>query len=269
MIRASTLHVESPSKSPLDPLRAFSNTNSTSSLDSQILSDIFSERFNTPSSVNSYTRTRNKPLPAINPEPQAQPKPHEPSPQAIRAAQGVYQEQRLTEQQKARDTQKTPKTRRNPLSLIIESEISEFPQPPTKHEKTESSIPNGITDPTPQPPKEQRELTVSPDLLQPTLDPHSITAQLNCFPLVAEPEEINDEDTPDTPDRMPTIEVSKARSISVKRKERQILVPIGARIDHLSSNEQFVERRALTPTITDVRHGHKHAVSQELQIESL
>lgn len=217
--------------------------------------------------MKNCTRIHDKPLPAIKTEPKVQSKPHKLSPQAIRAAQDNYREQRHTDQQKARDSQKI-RTRPDHLDLT-HSEISEFPQPPTKHEKTNLSMTSGVSDPTPQPQKEQRELTVSPEPTQSILDPSSISAQPNFFPLVAEPEEINDEDAPATPDRMPSIEVSTARSISVKRSKRQMLVPIGARSDHLGANERFGEGRALTPTITDVRHGHKHAVSQELQIESL
>lgn len=48
-----------------------------------------------------------------------------------------------------------------------------------------------------------------------------------------------------------------------------MLVPIGARVDNLHANERFIERRPMTPQIMDVSYGHKHAVSQELQIESL
>jgi hypothetical protein len=72
-------------------------------------------------------------------------------------------------------------------------------------------------------------------------------------------------------EQMPTIEVSTARSISVKRGKgaRQMLVPIGSRVDHFNTNERFVDRKTLTPRITDVHGGHKHAKSQELQIESV
>lgn len=97
------------------------------------------------------------------------------------------------------------------------------------------------------------------------------------MPFVSEPEEIEFEigfapepkDTVEPVRKIPTIEVSIARSVSVSRGKRQMLVPITARVDHLHSNERLIERRAMTPRITDVAYGHKHAVSQELHIESL
>jgi hypothetical protein len=97
------------------------------------------------------------------------------------------------------------------------------------------------------------------------------------MPFVSEPEELEikiglapDPKDPGEPlTKIPTIEVSIARSISVSRGNRQMLVPIGARVDNLHANERFIERRPMTPQIMDVSYGHKHAVSQELQIESL
>ena len=85
---------------------------------------------------------------------------------------------------------------------------------------------------------------------------------------MAEPEEV---DPKEAQDLIPIIEVSTARSISVKRGKgaRQMLVPIGSRVDNLNSTERFVDRKTLTPCITDVHYGHKHAKSQELQIESV
>jgi len=65
------------------------------------------------------------------------------------------------------------------------------------------------------------------------------------------------------------IQFSTARSVSVSKGKRQMLVPIGSRVDHFDSNERFVDRKALTPTITEVGYGHRPAKSQQLQIESL
>jgi hypothetical protein len=97
------------------------------------------------------------------------------------------------------------------------------------------------------------------------------------MPFVSEPEEIDIEigmaletkEPTESLRKIPTIEVSIARSISVSRGKRQMIVPVGARVDYLHSNERLIERRPMTPRITDVSFGHKHAVSQELQIESL
>ncbi|KAJ5616495.1 hypothetical protein N7537_001609 [Penicillium hordei] len=79
------------------------------------------------------------------------------------------------------------------------------------------------------------------------------------------------EEEPEPEPRRPTprIEVSTARSVSVSRAKRQVLVPIGMRIDHLDPEERVVHRRPMTPQITDAHRGHRPGVSQELQIECL
>ncbi|KAJ5594720.1 uncharacterized protein N7459_000928 [Penicillium hispanicum] len=73
-------------------------------------------------------------------------------------------------------------------------------------------------------------------------------------------------DEPPAP--IPRIELSTAKSVSVSKDKRQMLVPIGARVDHFHPNERLVDRKGLTPQITDV-HRHKHGMSQELQIETM
>ncbi|KAJ5508061.1 hypothetical protein N7527_010204 [Penicillium freii] len=79
------------------------------------------------------------------------------------------------------------------------------------------------------------------------------------------------EEEPEPEPRRPTprIEVSTARSVSVSRAKRQVLVPIGMRIDHLDPEERVVQRRPMTPQIIDAHRGHRPGVSQELQIECL
>ena len=71
------------------------------------------------------------------------------------------------------------------------------------------------------------------------------------------------------PRAIPRVEVSTARSISVSRGKRQMLVPIGARVEQIDPEERFGQRRALTPQITDAHRGHRPGVSQELRIECL
>lgn len=68
---------------------------------------------------------------------------------------------------------------------------------------------------------------------------------------------------------IPKVEISMARTVSVSRAKRQVLVPIGMRIDHLDPEERVVQRRPLTPQITDAHRGHRPGVSQELRIECL
>lgn len=269
LVRANTLPVESPSKAALEPPRLVSN-NSTTSFESGVLPNLFSDRSHTPRSSKSSILNQDKPLPAIKSESQTQPKPQRLSPQAIRAAQSSHQDQRIAENLNAVKSQQTVKSRRNRPNLTIKTGASEPAPPlPAKDEKTKLSEPAPVNEPTEQLPETKCESTESPEKAAPTApDPTPQPAQPEPIrvPLVTEPEEITAEE-PSEP--LPTIEVSTARSISVKKGKRQILVPIGARIDHLSPNERFVDRKALTPRIMDVRPGHKHAVSQELQIESL
>lgn len=85
-----------------------------------------------------------------------------------------------------------------------------------------------------------------------------------------EPEEQEPEAEPETEVRaIPRVEVSVARSVSVARGKRQMIVPIGGRADQLDDEERIVQRRALTPQITDAHRGHRPGVSQELRIECL
>ncbi|KAJ5771087.1 uncharacterized protein N7511_003138 [Penicillium nucicola] len=83
---------------------------------------------------------------------------------------------------------------------------------------------------------------------------------------------INEHEEPELqqepPRAIPRVEVSTARSISVSRGKRQMIVPIGAKAEHFDPDERFVQRRALTPQIMDAHRGHRPGVSQELRIES-
>ncbi|KAJ5301604.1 hypothetical protein PENANT_c002G10486 [Penicillium antarcticum] len=85
--------------------------------------------------------------------------------------------------------------------------------------------------------------------------------------------EINEYEEPESeqepPRAIPRVEVSTARSISVSRGKRQMIVPISAKAEHFDPDERFVQRRALTPQIMDAHRGHRPGVSQELRIESL
>lgn len=84
--------------------------------------------------------------------------------------------------------------------------------------------------------------------------------------------ETNEHEEPESeqepPRAIPRVEVSIARSISVSRGKRQILVPIGAKVEHFDPDERLVQRRVLTPQIMDAHRGHRPGVSQELRIES-
>ncbi|KAJ5885461.1 hypothetical protein N7495_009971 [Penicillium taxi] len=63
-------------------------------------------------------------------------------------------------------------------------------------------------------------------------------------------------------------QMAVARSLSV-RGARKVLIPVGAKVDHITGDERFVERRAHTPQITDGRYRRQLAMSQELLIESI
>ncbi|KAJ5943788.1 hypothetical protein N7516_003956 [Penicillium verrucosum] len=82
-------------------------------------------------------------------------------------------------------------------------------------------------------------------------------------------ETAEEESEPEPRHPTPRIEVSTARSVSVSRAKRQVLVPIGMRIDHLDPEERVVHRRPMTPQIIDAQRGHRPGVSQELRIECL
>ncbi|CAG8257148.1 unnamed protein product [Penicillium salamii] len=87
--------------------------------------------------------------------------------------------------------------------------------------------------------------------------------------VLEEPEQEEPEPEPETQVVIPRVEVSVARSVSVSRAKRHVLVPVGNRVDQLDAEERIVQRRALTPQITDAHRGHRPGVSQELRIECL
>ncbi|KAJ5691834.1 hypothetical protein N7462_001257 [Penicillium macrosclerotiorum] len=152
-------------------------------------------------------------------------------------------------------------------NLKIQTQAPAPPRPPMKEKSSSgsspSTIPSGFN-----PTKNAVDRIMSPGGF--TASPISgiSPAESPRMPLVDTVGEAGTEPH-DSGIQIPTIEVSTARSISVSRGKRQILVPIGSRVDQFDSNERYVERRALTPQITGVQSRHKHAVSQELQIESV
>lgn len=68
---------------------------------------------------------------------------------------------------------------------------------------------------------------------------------------------------------LPRVEVSIARSVSVSKGKKQMIVPIGPRADRLSPDERLINRAAKTPHIMDAQYRHRHGNSQELRIESV
>ncbi|KKK25652.1 hypothetical protein ARAM_003853 [Aspergillus rambellii] len=68
-------------------------------------------------------------------------------------------------------------------------------------------------------------------------------------------------------DAIPAIEVSVARSVSVSRGKKQVIVPVRPRADRLNTNERLVVKRVNTPKVTDGQYGHRHGNSQDARIE--
>ncbi|KAJ5152632.1 uncharacterized protein N7482_009110 [Penicillium canariense] len=208
--------------------------------------------------------------------------PNQPPTQPPRIPQAARKPSREMDQR----SQQMPQTNRPPRpNLKIQTTPQAPPRPPLKDKSFSgsscstlpTSTPPTSTLPTPNMSKESLDRTPSPVARTLSSKPGVSPDQTTRLPFVSEPEEIEIEigieveskGPTEASEQIPTIEVSTARSISVSRARRQILVPVGARVDPFNSNERYVERKALTPRIMGVTHGHKHAVSQELQIESL
>ncbi|GAB1211602.1 hypothetical protein ATERTT37_000725 [Aspergillus terreus] len=68
---------------------------------------------------------------------------------------------------------------------------------------------------------------------------------------------------------LPRVEVSIARSVSVSKGKKQMIVPIRPRADRLSPDERLINRAAKTPQVMDAQYRHRHGNSQELRIESV
>ncbi|KAL2848265.1 hypothetical protein BJX68DRAFT_267708 [Aspergillus pseudodeflectus] len=72
---------------------------------------------------------------------------------------------------------------------------------------------------------------------------------------------------PPQEDPIPTIEVSIARSISVSKGKKQVLVPVRTRTGHLNTNERLVARQVRTPQVTGGKSAHRPGFSQDVRIE--
>lgn len=271
MLRSNTLPVSpKASPSPRDLPRP-PNNNSLSSFESPVIPKLFSGGSNTPVSANSYRR-EDKPLPAIKPEPPVarsrtvSPQVQVPQPRRtqsdrnIKSAHQVVQPERST----------TEPIRPIRPNLKVQTELRGPPTPAKDRmtPKSASALSAKMTT------REQVSRIMSPALVQSPLEIRSAPAkEINSSPAKALQPMVTEREI-SSPVSKPRnkatkIEVSTARSISVSKGKRQILVPIGARMEQLNPNERLVERRAMTPTIMDVQYGHRHGISQELQIESM
>ncbi|CAI7659996.1 unnamed protein product [Penicillium pancosmium] len=293
-LRSNTLPAESPSEaSPMETPRPIPNNNSVSSFESLPIANVF-QRSHTPRSSTASSRYDDKPLPAIKPEPETEPSSEETT--ASRVTQIMTQNPvaRPSKPQSrsqspaqapapAPRAQQIPRQRSSPLknerslqqenprvnrpNLTIKTASTPLPKPPAKDLPVRSSsipvpgqqIPKLITD--------QPSITMSPSPL--SSGPMSAVSPQQSSQPARIPLSNGGKMVKTVGGKTPTIEVSTARSVSVSKGRRQMLVPIGSRADHLDSNERLVERKTLTPRITEVTSGHRPAKSQQLQIESL
>ncbi|KAJ5715513.1 uncharacterized protein N7483_012694 [Penicillium malachiteum] len=283
LIRSNTLPVESPSKPSMEHPRPFHNNNSLSSFESPIIANLFSERANTPQSSSPLTRKDEKPLPAIKPEPvthsgsrtsspQVPPKPRQSQPKPEKniptpKPKPVEQKNRPTQQRENKPCQIAEQSRPSRPTLTVKTKLEALPAPPPAPPAKDKSLsqPASPAVPAKDLPKELVPRISSAAIVASPLSMTSTPLKKLASPVITE-REIKIP-RPRINKKLPKIEVSTARSISVSKGKKQVLVPISARVEQ-NPNERFVDRRAMTPTITDA-HGHRHVASQELQIESM
>ncbi|KAJ5513805.1 hypothetical protein N7463_003357 [Penicillium fimorum] len=303
LIRANTLPIESPSKMP-PQLHHGSNVGSMSSVESPVIPKLFTERSNTPCSSSSY----DKPLPAIKSEPRTtqskksgQPENKTPFLQKTRPQQSVQPHNTVVT--KPVQPWAQPRQRKDSLPRTIEKQ-PEATSPPKKtqhqpnttsnHPKTNDTVrPRLKVQTEARTPLAKDTLSSSssrssPSALNPTqskidriMSPLSAStgpksgispSESTRMPFTDPVETIDTAEKKPAPEPrrpIPKVEISIARSVSVSRAKRQVLVPIGMRVDHLTPEERVVHRRPLTPQITDAHRGHRPGVSQELRIECL
>ncbi|KAJ5833926.1 hypothetical protein N7474_002237 [Penicillium riverlandense] len=258
-VRASTLPAESPLKAPEEQPKDSANVHILTAFESPVIPRVFMERrSSTPRSSTSTPRNEDKPLPAIKPESKpARTHQHTSLKNGDAITSKIYAPKQDTPR---KDTPKkntpkkgTPKdtpqkhTPKNQSRIPVKTE--KRPSPPAKDKTLSTSI---TTE------KVGRIIVSTMPISGPDCgsSPEDSTRRM---PLA-------DEDTSPLPYISPAVEVSTAKSVSVSQGRRQLLVPIGARVDHLEPHERLVDRQTLIPS---VQSGHKHAVSQELRIESL
>ncbi|KAJ6115406.1 hypothetical protein N7486_001184 [Penicillium sp. IBT 16267x] len=271
LLRSNTLPV-SPKASPsVRDLPRPPNNNSLSSFGSPVIPKLVSGGSNTPVSANSYRR-EDKPLPPIKPEPPVarsrtvSPQVQLPQPRRTQSDRNIKSANQATPPERS-TTEPIRSVRPN---LKVQTELRGPPTPAKDRiiPKSASALSAKIT------PRKQSSRIMSPALVQSPMEIKSSPAKeiksspaKVLQPVVTEREISSPISKPRK--KASKIEVSTARSISVSKGKRQMLVPIGTRVERLIPNERFIERRAMTPTITGVQYGHRHGISQELQIESM
>lgn len=309
LVRANTLPAESPSKMPAPQIHHGSNMGSLSSFESPVIPKIFSERSNTPRSSNSYDKPlpaiRPEPQTTSSPlQKSVQPEKKTPSPQKTRQQQSVQSHNIVATKPVAQ-----PRIHPQPRKDSLPRSIIKQPQVTSPQHKTTQNQPNktssqrrtdGSARPRLRVQTEGRPQASTKDMLSPSTSrslPSALNPTQNKIDRIMSPlsastgprsavspadstrmpftdadetiETAEEEPEPEPRRPTPRIEVSTARSVSVSRAKRQVLVPIGMRVDHLDPEERVVHRRPMTPQITDAHRGHRPGVSQELRIECL
>ncbi|KAK4871096.1 hypothetical protein LT330_000333 [Penicillium expansum] len=309
LVRANTLPVQSPSKMPPPQLHHGSNMGSQSSFESPVIPKLFTELSNTPRSSNSYDKPlpainlepRTTPTPLKK---SAQPEKKTPSPQKTRPQQSV-QSHNTAATTPAAQPQIHPQQRKDSLPQFIEKQ----PQITSPQHKTTQNQPNQAPNhrrnndsvrPRLRVETESRRQPPTKGILSPSTSrssPSALNATQSKIDRIMSPlsasagpksgvspaestrmpfadavetlDAAEEEHIPEPRRPIPKVEISIARSVSVSRAKRQVLVPIGMRVDHLDPEERVVHRRPMTPQITDAHRGHRPGVSQELRIECL
>ncbi|GAQ07593.1 hypothetical protein ALT_4914 [Aspergillus lentulus] len=150
----------------------------------------------------------------------------------------------------------SPRQRTPPLALTINTQAL----PSTR--SSISSAPSPHLSPINSAARDKTERIRSPMETLSALSPFSTTR----MPLSDDNEDI---EANEAMDPIPKVEVSIARSVSVSRGKKQVIVPIRPRAERLNPDERLVVRQAKTPQVRDAHHGHRHGNSQDARIETI
>ncbi|KAH1931394.1 hypothetical protein KXV48_008875 [Aspergillus fumigatus] len=150
----------------------------------------------------------------------------------------------------------SPRQRTPPLALKINTQVL----PSTT--SSISSAPSPHLSPINSAARDKPERNRSPVETLSAVFPFSAT----CMPLSDDTEDI---EANEAMDPIPKVEVSIARSVSVSRGKKQVIVPIRPRAGRLNPNERLIVRQAKTPQVRDAQHGHRHGISQDVRIETI
>ncbi|KAF7122352.1 hypothetical protein CNMCM5793_000377 [Aspergillus hiratsukae] len=150
----------------------------------------------------------------------------------------------------------SPRQRTPPMTLTINTQNL----PSTR--SSISSAPSPHLTPINSAARDKTERIRSPVETLSALSPFSTTR----MPLSDDNEDIESNEPVDP---IPKVEVSIARSVSVSRGKKQVIVPIRPRAERMSPDERLIVRQAKTPQVRDAHYGHRHGNSQDARIETI